>query len=125
MSHKRTFMSERDKVKRPPKPAYVTCYDHVESLSLTGAAVDLHRMVFSKAGHLRGGSIMFRVLTQTPVPLKVSLPDGRSWTAPMGQGKNVIRFDCDVKKGSELLFVLEGTFEMKDAFIEYRFAEAR
>lgn len=123
MSHKRTFMSLRDKKERPSKPVYAPCYDHVDSLSLVSAAVDLHRATFSKAGHLRGGSITFRVLTQNLTPLKISLPDGRSWTVPVHQGENVLKFDCAVKKNTELVFEVGGTLEMEDAFIQYEFAE--
>lgn len=123
MSHKRTFMSPKDKVKRPPKAIYAPYYDHIESLSVFGGPASFHKMTFDKAGHLRGGSVTFRVLTNTPAPLIVSLPDGRSWTIPVDQGKNNLKLDCAVKEGSRLVFELSGVREAEDVFIYYEFAE--
>ena len=123
MTSKRTFRSPRDKQKRPPKVAYNACKGYVESLSTSGGTVEIYRATFSKSGRLRGGSITFRVLTGTPAALRVSLPDGRSWVEPVEQGKNVIWFECDVKKNTKFVLKLTGVHEVQDAFIRYEFAE--
>jgi len=123
MSHKRTFISTRDKVKRLPKPKYVPCHVYVTSLSLDGSFAELHKMTFNKAGRVRGGSVVFRVLSQDMTPLKISLPNGESWTIPVSQGRNTVKFNCPVKKGSKLVFEIGGTVEIRDAYIWYEFAE--
>ncbi len=123
MTSKRTYRSPRDKQKRPPKVVYSTCRGHVESLSMSMGTVEMYKATFSKGGRLRGGSITFRVLTGTPAALTVSLPDGRSWVSPVEQGKNVMQFECVVKKNTALIFRLTGEHEVMDAFIQYEFAE--
>ncbi len=123
MTSKRTYRSPRDRQKRPPKVVYNPCRSYVESLSMSSGTVEICKATFSKGGRLRGGSITFRVLTGTPAALTVSLPDGRSWVEPVKQGKNVLWFECVVKKGTDLVFKLTGEHEVLDAYIHYEFAE--
>ena len=123
MSSKRTFMSKRHKVKRPPKPVYTVCRGYVDFLTVTGTLVSLYEVTFGKKGTIKGGSISFRVLTNSPAALVVTLPDGRSWVSRIDQDENSLHLDCQVGKGTKLKLELTGQHEIKDAFISYKFAE--